>query len=184
MLVVVLATGIASASSLANVCTTSHARASLPHDAYEGITIDESSISANVFYDISISDVMYPDAVISFCNVTFAYSHNGRADSVLVTYWLPAPDKFEHRFLATGGGGLAINSGNTSVAGAIPYGAVSGLTDGGFGSFDTEWDAVFLLANGTVNWQSVYMFGKSWSRFQSSFVLTDLPSQAIRPFMR
>lgn len=162
MLALGLGATLTSASSLASVCTTTRALASLPHDAYEGITIDESSISANAFYNVSISDVMYPDAVISYCNVTFAYSHNGRAgDSVLVTYWLPAPDKFEHRFLATGGGGLAINSGSTSVAGAIPYGAASGLTDGGFGSFDTQWDAVFLLANGTVNWQSVYMFGET-----------------------
>ncbi|KAK4508749.1 hypothetical protein PRZ48_002488 [Zasmidium cellare] len=160
MVILNLAAGFASASSLAGVCTTAHARASLPHDAYQGILIDDSSVQANSFSNISISDVMYPDAVIDYCNVTFAYSHEGRVDDrVLVTYWLPAPDKFENRFLATGGGGLAINSGNTSVAGAIPYGAAAGLTDGGFGSFDVQWDEVFLLANNTVNWQSVYMMG-------------------------
>lgn len=41
----------------------------------------------------------------------------------------------------------------------MQYGAASGLTDGGFGGFDNEWDSVFLLANNTVNWQAVYMFG-------------------------
>lgn len=72
---------------------------------------------------------------------------------------MPEPSTFKNRFLTTGGGGLAINSGSDSVAGAIQYGAVGGLTDGGFGSFDTQWDAVFLLANNSVNWESVYMFG-------------------------
>jgi tannase len=41
----------------------------------------------------------------------------------------------------------------------MQYGAAAGLTDGGFGDFDTQWDAVFLLANNTINWDSVYMFG-------------------------
>lgn len=39
------------------------------------------------------------------------------------------------------------------------YGAVSGLTDGGFGSFTTQWDAVFLAANGSINNEALYMFG-------------------------
>lgn len=163
---IVATAAIANAASLASVCTTERARSSLPHNAYQGITIDSSSVSASAFYNISIlNNVMYPDAMIDYCNVTFAYSHEGRInDRVLVTYWLPAPDKFANRFLATGGGGLAINSGNGSVAGAIPYGAASGLTDGGFGGFDVQWDAVFLLKNNTVNWQSVYMFGEQLDR--------------------
>lgn len=39
------------------------------------------------------------------------------------------------------------------------YGAVAGLTDGGFGSFNTQVDAVVLKANGTLNWDAVFMFG-------------------------
>lgn len=38
--------------------------------------------------------------------------------------------------------------------------SVGGLTDGGFGSFDTEFSAAALLANGTINWQATYMWGK------------------------
>lgn len=95
-----------------------------------------------------------------YCNITFAYSHNGLADDVVhVTYWVPTPDKFQNRYVSTGGGGLAINSRSSSIPSGIIVGAVSGITDGGFGSFDTEWDSVFLLANNTINWQSVYMFG-------------------------
>lgn len=41
----------------------------------------------------------------------------------------------------------------------MQYGAAAGLTDGGFGGFNNMWDSVFLLANDTVNWDSVYMFG-------------------------
>lgn len=76
-----------------------------------------------------------------------------------VSYLLPAPDKFEGRYVSTGGGGLAINSGVSFSPSGIIVGAVSGITDGGFGNFDTEWDAVFLAANDTINWQATYMFG-------------------------
>jgi hypothetical protein len=105
---------------------------------------------------------MFSDGVFDYCNVTFAYTHSGRGDQVLVTYWLPTPHTFQSRYLSTGGGGLAINSGTTSsgsLLGGIIYGAVAGATDGGFGSFDTQFDAVFLLANGTINWESVFMSG-------------------------
>jgi tannase len=33
------------------------------------------------------------------------------------------------------------------------------LTDGGFGSFNTQFSSVALLENGTINWQATYMFG-------------------------
>jgi tannase len=42
------------------------------------------------------------------------YSHDGRGDQVLVQYWMPDPAKFENRYLSTGGGGYAINSGDSS----------------------------------------------------------------------
>ncbi|OOF90162.1 hypothetical protein ASPCADRAFT_410328 [Aspergillus carbonarius ITEM 5010] len=37
------------------------------------------------------------------------------------------------------------------------YGAVAGHTDGGFNG--ESFDDVFLLANGTVDWQTRFMFG-------------------------
>jgi tannase len=63
------------------------------------------------------------------------------------------------RILRCIGGGLAINSGNQSVAGGVIYGAAAGLTDGGFGSFDNQWDSVFPLANGSANWPAIYNCG-------------------------
>ncbi|KAF2157405.1 feruloyl esteras-like protein B precursor [Myriangium duriaei CBS 260.36] len=149
------------AVSLNDVCTSSYAVASLPTSNLPlGVTIDKSSVTASPVTNASVhGSVMYPDATFAYCNVTFAYSHNGLNDKVLVQYWLPAPSSFKNRYLATGGGGLAINSGSQSLPGGIIYGAAAGLTDGGFGSFNTQWDAVFLLANGTINWPSVYMMG-------------------------
>ncbi|MCJ1445285.1 MAG: hypothetical protein MMC23_005790 [Stictis urceolatum] len=151
----------ASCASLHSVCTTSYAQAALPAaGSFPGITIDTSSVAATATTNYSASNsLMYPDAIFDYCNVTFAYTHDGRNDRVLVTYWLPAPADFQNRFLATGGGGLAINSGSMSVAGGVAYGAAAGLTDGGFGGFDKQFDSVFLLANGTVNWESVFTFG-------------------------
>lgn len=130
------------------------------NDVLTGVTIDQSSLVSEPFYNVSVSDqYMYPDATFDYCNVTFAYSHAGLDDTVLITCWMPAPTDFKNRFLATGGGGYAINSGNQSLPGGVIYGAVACLTDGGFGGFDKQVDTVSPKANGTTNWDAVYMFG-------------------------
>lgn len=149
------------AATLNDVCTSSYVQASLPAaDFYNGITIDSSSVSASPVYNTSVSGQdFFPDATFNYCNVSFAYTHNGRDDQVLLWYWLPAPENFQNRFLSTGGGGFAITSGSGSLPGGIIYGAAAGTTDGGFGSFSTNSDAVFLIQNGTVNWESLFMFG-------------------------
>ncbi|KAI4846966.1 tannase and feruloyl esterase [Aureobasidium sp. EXF-8845] len=95
----------------------------------------------------------------SSLNITFAYGHAGRADRVLQEYWLPSPIKFKNRWMSTGGGGFAINSGSNSLPGGIIYGAAAGITDGGFGDFSTNYDAVSLYANGTLNYDALYSFG-------------------------
>ncbi|KAH9828746.1 Feruloyl esterase [Teratosphaeria destructans] len=147
-------------SSLASICSVSALQAALPPSGFlNGITIDASSVTANAVYNQSYTDEdFYPNADITYCNVTFQYSHAGIHDNVVVQYWLPSPEKFQNRYLSTGGGAYQIFSGSTSLAGGIPYGAVSGGTDGGFGSFDASFDDLFLIANGTVNWQNTYMF--------------------------
>lgn len=164
--------------TLEEVCTVPYLKSSLPPliAFIPGVTLDPSSITVNVVTNTSYTSDFYPTATIDYCNVTLAYSHNGRTgDQVLVEYWFPAPDKFENRYLSTGGGGYAINSGSQSLPGGILYGAVSGMTDGGFGSFSTNADAVMLLANGTLNYEALYMFayqahwelskiGKQWTK--------------------
>ncbi|KAJ5715034.1 tannase [Penicillium malachiteum] len=152
---------IVHAATLDDVCTSAYVKAALPLDILTGITIDSSSVvvSATKNY-YSASGDFFPAATFDYCAVQLAYSHNGMDDDqVLLMFWLPAPDKFENRYLSTGGGGMAINSGNSSLPGGVMYGAVSGATDGGFGSWDLDEDDAFLLSNGTVNYEALYMFG-------------------------
>lgn len=149
---------LAMASTLSELCTTSKIQAALPaNDFITGITFDNSSVTASLVYNQTVTDSdNYPNAVISYCNVTFAYSHADLNDTVLVQYWLPA--NFSNRFLSTGGFGYAINSASSNLPEAIVYNAVGGATDGGFGSFSTDFDAVFPLANGTANLPALYAF--------------------------
>lgn len=98
------------AASLADVCTTSYVAAHLPASGYYddyALTVDTSSVTANPVYNYSVGAVysnFFPAATFDYCNVTFTYSHDSRDDSVLLTLWLPAPDKFQNRWLSTGGG--------------------------------------------------------------------------------
>ena len=143
-----------SSLTLNDICTANYARGVLP-DAHvlPGITIDPSSVQATLVKNASVSSEWYPSSTIDYCNITFAYSHNNiDNDKVHVTYWLPSPSAFRNRYVSTGGGGLAINSGTGSIPSGVIVGAVSGLTDGGFGGFQTNWDSVFLESEGVVNW--------------------------------
>ncbi|PYH46472.1 tannase and feruloyl esterase family protein [Aspergillus saccharolyticus JOP 1030-1] len=149
------------AATLDDVCTSAYVKAVLPLNVLTGITIDSSSVvvSATKNYSSSAGD-FFGAATFDYCAVQLAYSHNSLTDDqVLLMFWLPAPDDFQNRYLSTGGGGMAINSGNQSLPGGVMYGAVTGATDGGFGSFDLDEDDVFLAANGTIDYEALYMFG-------------------------
>ncbi len=143
-------------------------------DAVVGATIDASSLIVDKVtnYNISSSNALVQAATgIDFCNVTFSYSHDGRDDSVEVNYFLPEPAKYQNRYLSNGGFGMAINEGTTGPQDALNFGAVGGRTDGGFGSFDNDFntDGVDLLANGTLNYAGVFMFGYQAHRDLSLF---------------
>ncbi|KAJ5936252.1 hypothetical protein N7454_005550 [Penicillium verhagenii] len=154
---IALATAV-SAKTLDSICTDSYAKTALPIGAIDGITIDSSSVSTSVVTNFTATSIFYPTDTFNYCNLTFAYSHDGiDGDVVHVQYWLPEPAKFENRYVSTGGGGWAINSGSSSIPTALIAGGVGGLTDGGFGSFDTQFSSAALLANGTINWQATYM---------------------------
>ncbi|KAJ5701580.1 tannase [Penicillium malachiteum] len=163
-LVVTLATGYLAvahaAESLSDVCTTVHVKDSLPVDALLGVTIQTNSVTAATVLNYNdTGSPFFPDTVVSFCNVTFGYSHDGKEDQVLVNYFLPAPAEFENLYVSQGGGAFDIYSGTASIAGGVQYGAVNGGTDGGFGSFSASFDEVVLLDNGTVNLDIVSLFG-------------------------
>ncbi|GAQ42219.1 tannase [Aspergillus tubingensis] len=172
-------TGTVKATTLQDVCTVSFARSSLPEDSvYPGVSIDRSSVSAVAAYNVSSTDQVYwPGATFDYCNVTFAYSHLGRDDRVVVSYWMPAPSKFANRYLSTGGSGYDITLGSTSLPGGVMYGAVAGTTDGGFGGFENGSDDVWLLANGTLNYETVYMFG-----YQAIHELTVIGKELTKKF--
>ncbi|KAF5878767.1 putative tannase subunit protein [Botrytis fragariae] len=170
------AAATASADSLTDICTTAVAKAALPADGtLFGSSVIPSSVTANVVYNTSVSgQTFFPDATVNFCNVTFSYTHNGRGDNVVLTLWLPAPENFENRWLSSGGMAYSINSGTSNLVGGVMYGAASGLTDGGF---DTVFDSVFLLENGTINWEPTYMFG-----YQALGELTTLGKEFTKQF--
>lgn len=155
----------ASAVTLDDVCTTEYVAAHLPADGFYddyAITVDAASVTAAPVTNYTVGAVdspFYPAANFDYCGVTFNYTHDGRNDSVLLTLWLPTPDNFKNRFLSTGGGGYAINSQLGSLPGGVMYGAAAGQTDGGFGDAQTDVLPTFLVENGTIDWQNVYMFG-------------------------
>ncbi|KAJ5659847.1 tannase subunit [Penicillium longicatenatum] len=157
---VLAAAAIAQAANLGDVCTASRAKAAIPkHGLLPGIVTSSSTITANPVYNVTVTDeVYYPDATFDYCNVTMTYSHQGKDDKVLLNFWLPTPENFQNRWVSTGGFGFAINVEETLPGGVI-YGAATGRTDGGFGGFDTSFDDVFPLANGTSNLDALYMFG-------------------------
>lgn len=152
--------GSVSTSSLNSLCSPKYVASVLPTSDFGlGISIAKNVSASPVFNYSSPSQVFFPGSTIDFCNVTLSYSHNGLNDEVLLRIWLPSPEKFEKRWLSTGGGGYAINSEERDLPGGVMYGAAVGITDGGFGGFDIQLDNVQPIANGTSNLQAIQMFG-------------------------
>ncbi|RAH40609.1 tannase and feruloyl esterase [Aspergillus brunneoviolaceus CBS 621.78] len=158
--------GVATASSLSSVCTTDYVTSVLPtssDDIPSGITIDTSSVTASIYRNYSVSDATFwEDMTINFCEVSFAYNHQNADDRIVVQYWMPDPDSFANRFLATGGAAYTINngSGGADMAGGVAFGAATGYTDGGFPHWGgTDFDDVVILGNGTANWPAIYNWG-------------------------
>ncbi|EPS27108.1 hypothetical protein PDE_02049 [Penicillium oxalicum 114-2] len=178
-LAAVASASVTSATSLEDICTADYVKSKLPpSDFIQGITLDPSSVTANAVHNASVgaAATFYPAATFSYCNLTLAYSHDSRSgDRVLVQYWLPDPAQFQNRYLSTGGGGYAINSGTESLPGGVMYGAVAGRTDGGFGGFTVQADAAMLLANGTLDYETLYMFG-----FKAHWELSKIGKQLTR----
>ncbi|CAK7236643.1 hypothetical protein SCUCBS95973_009677 [Sporothrix curviconia] len=170
---VALAGAAVQAATITDVCTADYVVASLPaNGSILGLTIDPSSVTAAPILNYSTGI-----SFIDICDVNFAYSHDGRDDQVLLNYWMPAPADFHNRYSSTGGEGWNITSLNSSLPGGVEYGAVTGTTDGGFGGFNVTSNEAWLLANGNVNWETIYMFG-----YQGIYELGVLGKQLTRNF--
>ncbi|CAD6448703.1 19d4ff08-423e-4a13-99ad-d43534fa0e5b [Sclerotinia trifoliorum] len=168
--VAALAASTANAASLADVCTVSNVQAALPaNGTLNGINPIATSVTANAVYNATSksSNVAY-----NYCNVTVTYAHPGK-DLVVAWYNFPSPETYKNRFYVGGGGGYALNADPT---GGLPYGAVSGVSDAGYAAISgTTVDEVVLTGNGSINWDSVYMFS-----YQALGEMTQL-GKAITP---
>jgi tannase len=92
-------------ATLAEVCTDEYVLSHLPAaDFYNGITLNTANVTAvPVTNHSAASNAFYPAATFDYCSVTLTYNHDGLADNVILTYWLPAPASFQNRYLSTGG---------------------------------------------------------------------------------
>ncbi|ETS82688.1 hypothetical protein PFICI_04564 [Pestalotiopsis fici W106-1] len=147
-------------ATLADFCTQDHVQESLPQGVLPGVTFDAASITANAVSNQTVTGGSnFPGGTISYCNVTFQYAHANLDETIILMYWLPDPAEFQGRFLATGGGGLAISSGSSYLPGGILYGATAGTTDGGYGGFQSSLDNVVLAGNGSLQWNYITLHG-------------------------
>ena len=117
---------VSATASLGEICSTAYASAALPLDVIPGVTIDPSSVTTKLVTNFTAESIFFPTSTFDYCNLTFAYSHDGiEGDLVHVQYWLPAPGQFKNRYVSTGGGGWAINSGSMSIPTGIIAGGLS-----------------------------------------------------------
>ncbi|KAJ9415787.1 tannase and feruloyl esterase-domain-containing protein [Fusarium oxysporum] len=149
------------ASSLSELCTLSNLKAALPSNGtLLGIDMIPSTITVSTaVYNASAGmggGPMRRDTdTYNYCNVTVAYTHGTKGDTVNLKYAFPNPENFKNRFYVAGGGGYSLN---TDTTGGLKYGAAAGATDGGYDAFNYSLDEKFLLGNGSINWDATYMF--------------------------
>lgn len=149
-------------ADLSSLCTIPYVKSVLPTPAsVEGLVLLPDSVTSNPVtnYSIAASWQTPGKDSIDFCNVTVSYTHPGTDDTVNLWFWLPSPDAFQNRFLANGGGGFAITTAERSLGAGLVYGAATGTTDGGFGSWTAELTDVLLRGNGSLNYDVVNFFG-------------------------
>ena len=126
---------------------------------------DLVSLTASPVYNATQVQTMWPvpefDAV-SFCNVTYTYTHPGYGDSVNVQVYLPPPSTWNGRFQGVGGGGFLAGMGDIELLPAISHGYAAASTDGGLlGSEYPPGDPSgwATTADGLLNWNQLNVFG-------------------------
>ncbi|KAK9778539.1 putative Tannase/feruloyl esterase [Seiridium cardinale] len=149
-----LAATAATAATIEDLCTVSNVQAALPvNGTLLGINLIPSSVSTSIVYNATAEETT---KTYDYCNVTLDYTHTGKSDIVKLNYILPSPDVFLNRFLVTGGFAYQLN---TDFLGSLVYGAATGGTDAGYGALEgTSFSSVLLYGNGSINWDTTYMF--------------------------
>ncbi|ETS73339.1 Tannase [Pestalotiopsis fici W106-1] len=161
---------------LADVCTVTNVQAALPaNGTFLGIDLIPTSVTAAVTNSTGSSgpgSASSSSAIYTYCNVTVAYTHTGKGDKVVVTYAFPSPSDFLGRFYVPGGEAWSLS---TDPTGGLEYGAVGGVSDGGYDNANSAYDTVFLYGNGSINWDATYMFS-----YQALGEMTQV-GQAVTP---
>ncbi|KAH6660999.1 Tannase/feruloyl esterase [Truncatella angustata] len=154
VVVTALAATAATAAVIEDLCTVSNVQAALPtNGTLLGINLIPSSVATTIVYNATAEETT---KTFSYCNVTLDYTHSGKGDVVKLNYILPSPDVFLNRFLVNGGFAYQLN---TDFLGGLVYGAATGGTDAGYGALEgTSFSSVFLHGNGSINWDTTYMF--------------------------
>ncbi|RDW79104.1 uncharacterized protein DSM5745_05956 [Aspergillus mulundensis] len=67
---------------------------------------------------------------LDFCNVSMALTHPGDNDTVFVSVWLPPKEKWNNRYIATGGGGLGAGY-EFNMVSPLAAGFATSFTDAG-----------------------------------------------------
>ncbi|KAF7894458.1 uncharacterized protein EAF01_009909 [Botrytis porri] len=143
------------AASESDARTVSNVQAAIPaNGTLLGIDLIPSAVIAGAVYNASAS--MGSTTTYTSCNVTVTYTHTGKDDKVVIKYAFPSPSDFETRFYVAGGGGYSLSSDATR---GLTYGTASGATDTGYHTFDYSYNKVILYGNGSINWDTIYMFG-------------------------
>ncbi|PYH40705.1 feruloyl esterase, partial [Aspergillus saccharolyticus JOP 1030-1] len=91
---------------------------------------------------------------LDFCDVTVLLSHQGEDDQVQLSVWLPFPEAWNGRFLATGGGGLATGYIGYTQPAAVIQGYAAAATEGGLtlnNTIDPQSGQWALRADGSLN---------------------------------
>jgi len=103
-----------------DICTTAHAKSALPESGFVNVlSMKPSTVTTAPLYNASVpGQYFYAGAIFENCDVTFAYSYTGRNNPFWLELWLLAPEKFQNRWLSTGGGVFAINSDPSIPAGS------------------------------------------------------------------
>ncbi|KAH8653750.1 Tannase/feruloyl esterase [Xylariales sp. PMI_506] len=168
----------ATAASLSDLCTVSNVQAALPSNGTcLGIQLLPASVAAAVTNSSGSSGVgssTTTTAIYTYCNITVSYTHTGKGDTVVLTYAFPSPDSYMHRFYVFGGEAWSLA---TDATAGLEYGAVGGVTDGGYDNANTAYDEVFLYGNGSINWDATYMFS-----YQALGEMTKVDSSDVKVY--
>ncbi|EFR00766.1 feruloyl esterase B [Nannizzia gypsea CBS 118893] len=98
------------------------------------------------------------NTTVDVCSVNVTLTHMGVNDKVVVSVWLPLPDKWNGRFQATGGGGWAAGEFALLMGPAAVEGYSSASTDAGVSVDPASADTWALKEDGTVNYDLLENF--------------------------